>query len=52
MIQVNEPFTYQGQSLEQLADLEQNGKIGIWKWIEPKQEPKDNSELETETVPR
>lgn len=52
MIQVNEPFTYQGQTLEELANLEQNGKIGIWKWIEPKQEPKDNSELETETVPR
>ena len=52
MIQVNEPFTYQGQTLEQLATLEQNGKLGIWKWTEPKQEPKDNSELETEAVPR
>ena len=49
MIQVNEPFTYQGQTLEQLADLEQNGKLGIWKWIEPKQE-KPSSELETQPV--
>ena len=36
MIQVNEPFTYQGETLEQLASLEQNGKLGIWKWTEPK----------------
>ena len=38
MVQVNEPFTYQGETLEQLASLEQNGKLGIWKWTEPKQE--------------
>lgn len=49
MIQVNEPFTYQGQTLEQLADLEQNGKLGVWKWTEPKQE-KPSSELETQPV--
>lgn len=47
MIQVNEPFTYQGQTLEQLAELEQNGKLGIWKWTEPKQE-KPSSELDTQ----
>ena len=29
MIQVNEAFTYQGETLEQLASLEQNGKLGI-----------------------
>ena len=52
MIQVNEEFTYQGQTLEELASLEQNGKLGVWKWEPPKQEPKDNSELETEAVPR
>lgn len=52
MVQVNEPFTYQGQTLEELVDLERNGKLGIWKWEPPKQEPKDNSELETEAVPR
>ena len=49
MIQVNEPFTYQGQTLEQLASLEQNGKLGVWKWTEPKQE-KPSSELETQPV--
>lgn len=49
MIQVNEPFTYQGQTLEQLADLEQNGKIGVWKWTEPKPE-KPSSELDTQPV--
>ena len=47
MVQVNEPFTYQGQTLEQLAELEQNGKLGIWKWTEPKQE-KPSSELDTQ----
>ena len=47
MIQVTEPFTYQGQTLEQLEELHQNGKIGIWKWTEPKQE-KPSSELDTQ----
>lgn len=46
MIQVNEPFTYQGQTLEELASLEQNGKLGIWKWTEPK----PSNELETQPV--
>lgn len=46
MIQVTEPFTYQGQTLEQLEELHQNGKIGIWKWTEPK----PSSELETQPV--
>lgn len=46
MIQVNEPFTYQGETLEQLASLEQNGKLGIWKWTEPKQ----SSDLNTQPV--
>ena len=49
MIQVNEPLTYQGQTLEQLAELEQNGKLGVWKWTEPKPE-KPSSELETQPV--
>ena len=49
MVQVNEAFTYQGETLEQLATLEQNGKLGIWKWIEPKPE-KPSSELETQPV--
>lgn len=49
MVQVNEAFTYQGQTLEELASLEQNGKLGIWKWTEPKNE-KPSSELETQPV--
>ena len=44
MIQVNEPFTYQGETLEQLATLEQNGKLGIWKWEAPK-EPKSSDNV-------
>lgn len=51
MVQVTEPFTYQGQTLEQLEELHQNGKIGLWKW-EPPKEPKKSNELETEPVPR
>ena len=51
MVQVNQPFTYQGETLEQLESLHQNGKIGIWKWTEPKQEePKPAGELETQPV--
>lgn len=56
MIQVTEPFTYQGETLDQLESLHQNGKIGIWKWTEPKpDEPKANApqpagELETQPV--
>ena len=46
MIQVTEPFTYQGETLEQLEVLNQNGKIGIWKWTEPK----ENTELDTQPV--
>ena len=44
MVQVNEAFTYQGQTLEELATLEQNGKLGIWKWTEPK-EPKSSDNV-------
>lgn len=56
MVQVTEPFTYRGETLEQLEPLHQNGKIGIWKWTEPKpDEPKENApkpagELETQPV--
>lgn len=56
MIQVTEPFTYQGETLEQLETLHQNGKIGVWKWTEPKPDaPKENApqpagELETQPV--
>lgn len=51
MVQVTEPFTYNGETLEQLEPLHQNGKIGIWKWTEPKpEEPKPAGELETQPV--
>ena len=49
MVQVNEAFTYQGQTLEELSSLEQNGKLGIWKWEQPK-DPKASDELETKPV--
>jgi hypothetical protein len=51
MIQVTEPFTYKGETLEQLDNLYKNGKIGIWKWTEPKEdESKPAGELETQPV--
>ena len=52
MVQVTEPFTYNGETLDQLESLHQNGKIGIWKWTEPKPEndPKPAGELETQPV--
>lgn len=51
MVQVNQPFTYQGETLEQLASLEQNGKLAVWKWTEPKENaPKPAGELETQPV--
>nr|DAI16943.1 MAG TPA: Protein of unknown function (DUF1366) [Caudoviricetes sp.] len=49
MVQVNEEFTYQGQTLEELKDLEKNGKLGIWNWTEPKPE-NQSSELDTQPV--
>ena len=53
MVQVNEPFTYQGQTLEELKDLEKNGKLGIWKWEPPKENtPATSTELNTEAVPQ
>lgn len=48
MVQVTEPFTYQGQTLEQLEELYQNGKIGLWKWVAPTVKP--SSELDTQPV--
>ena len=55
MIQVTEPFTYQGETLEQLDSLYKNGKIGIWKWTKPKEEKEDkpaqpSGDLETQPV--
>ena len=46
MVQVTEPFTYNGETLDQLESLHQNGKIGIWKWTKPK----ENTDLETQPV--
>nr|DAI55782.1 MAG TPA: Protein of unknown function (DUF1366) [Caudoviricetes sp.] len=48
MVQVTEPFTYQGQTLEQLEELHQNGIIGLWKWEAPTVKP--SSELDTQPV--
>lgn len=58
MVQVNEPFTYKGETLKQLETLDKNGKLGLWKWTEPKEDepkPKENKpkpagELETQPV--
>ena len=50
MVQVTEPFTYQGETLEQLEELYKNGKIGLWKWEAPITKP--SSELDTEAVSR
>ena len=50
MVQVNQAFTYKGETLEQLEKLHQNGKLGLWKWTEPKEKeaPKASNELETQ----
>ena len=48
MVQVNSDFTYNGETLDQLASLEQNGKLAIWKWTKPKEEAPSN--LETQPV--
>lgn len=50
MVQVNQVFTYQGETLKQLETLHQNGKLGLWKWTEPKETPKASNELKTEPV--
>ena len=47
LIQTNQQFIYQGESLKQLEGApSQNGILAIWKWDVPK------SELETQPVPR
>lgn len=51
MVQVNEAFTYQGQTLEELAELEKNGKLGLWKWEVPKEPKKEEASSELETQP-
>ena len=46
MVQVNSDFTYNGETLDQLASLEQNGKLAVWKWTKPK----ENTNLETQPL--
>lgn len=46
MVQVNSDFTYNGETLDQLASLEQNGKLAVWKWTKPK----ENTDLDTQPV--
>lgn len=48
MVQVNEHFTYKGETLKQLETLDKNGKLGLWKWTDPKETPKASNELETQ----
>lgn len=48
MVQVNSDFTYNGETLDQLASLEQNGKLAVWKWTKPKEEASNS--LETQPV--
>jgi len=50
LIQTNQQFIYQGESLKQLEGApSQNGILAIWKWDAPKPE-KPSSELETQPV--
>lgn len=46
MVQVNSDFTYNGETVDQLASLEQNGKLAVWKWTKPK----ENTDLETQPL--
>ena len=47
LIQTNQQFIYQGESLKQLeGSPSQNGILAVWKW----EAPKSNSELETQPV--
>lgn len=46
MVQVNSDFTYNGETLDQLASLEQNGKLAVWKWTKPK----ENTDLATQPL--
>ena len=52
LIQTNQQFIYQGESLKQLEGApSQNGILAIWKWDAPKPE-KPSSELDTQPVSR
>lgn len=50
LVQTNQQFIYQGESLKQLeGSPSQNGILAIWKWEVPKPE-KTSSELDTQPV--
>lgn len=50
LIQTNQQFIYQGESLKQLeGSPSQNGILAVWKWQAPKPE-KQSSELDTQPV--
>lgn len=50
LVQTNQQFLYQGESLKQLeGSPSQNGILAIWKWDAPKPE-KQSSELDTQPV--
>lgn len=52
LIQTNQQFVYQGETLKQLeGSPSQNGILAIWKWDAPKPE-KPSSELDTQPVTR
>lgn len=52
LIQTNQQFVYQGETLKQLeGSPSQNGILAIWKWDAPKPE-KPSSELDTQPVSR
>ena len=44
MVQVNSDFTYNGETLDQLANLERNGKLAVWKWTKPKEDTDLNTQ--------
>lgn len=53
LVQVNNDFTYNGESVEELeGKLSQDGKLAVWKWELPKEEKqnKPSGDLETQPV--
>lgn len=44
MVQVYSDFTYNGETLDQLANLERNGKLAVWKWTKPKEDTDLNTQ--------
>ena len=57
LVQVNNDFTYNGESVEELeGKLSQDGKLAVWKWELPKEnkpvQPSGNLETEPVAVPQ